>query len=167
MTSPRYPLQVVMDQRQRALDDAQQEVAASLTALADAERTLADAEAERHVAAAALADAEARLYEPEADGTLGVHVVAERRAGIAHRRRAMAVHDDAVASARGGVERAQAAVEAARARLTEAARSKKALDKHHEGWLAEVRAEAARKEEALIAEVANAAWVRRSQEEGP
>lgn len=164
MKLPKYPLQLVLDQRQKAQDEAQQLVATRLAELAVAERRRDAERVELERRVAAHADAEAKLYEPNADGQLGIHTIAERRAGITFRQREIEAQRQTLLGAEQEVSAAVAAVEAAREALTEAAKQLQAITKHHSSWRAEVLAALAKKEEALIGEVANAAWVRKAGE---
>jgi hypothetical protein len=161
---PRYPLQVVFDQRQRAQDEAQQAVAERLAELARAEAERERARLARESAEAAAHEARSRLYDPDPDGRFDVHLVEERKIGLRFRDQEVGAAREAETAAAAGVTQAAAAVEAAREALAEAARERMAIEKHRETWSLEVRAELARKEEGLIAEVANASWVRNREE---
>lgn len=164
MKLPKYPLQVVFDQRLRAQDAAQQLVGERLAELARAEASLAAACAAREAAAAALSNARNRLYDPDPDGRLDVQVVAERKAGLQFRERELSELAAAERAATATRDREVAALATAREALAEAARECMAIEKHRETWLLEVRLEMGRKEEAEIAEVANAGWLRSREE---
>lgn len=163
MSRAKYPLQAVRDQRQREQDAAQEALAARLAEQAAAERKLAEERATRERIHAEREDATARLYEPDAKGRLDIADITRRREGIAHLGKRLAAQDEVVASAQREVEAAIAAVERARADLVSASLELAAIDKHHERWKAELKADEERREEQLAGEVALSAFVRREE----
>ncbi|MCI0571456.1 MAG: hypothetical protein L0Y66_11940 [Myxococcaceae bacterium] len=158
-----YPLQPLLDLRQRAEVESERALALALQSLARARESLTQAEQ-------ALAEhqqvrnhrAEALLTRTQAHGAnAGTLVRAQQHAE--RLRSEQRAREDAVARLREEVHAANQAVEVRRKELLEATRERKALEKHHEAWARQLQVERERREERTQDETASALTDRRSR----
>ena len=165
MKLPRYPLQTVLDLRQRERDAAQDALSQAIAAEARERERLAAMAAEVAAAEDELAVRRDGLYDPPPTGTLDVALIDRRRAEVKYlearqeeRRRALAEQERVVAEAAAGVV-------AAREALTAAAQALTAIEKHRDKWREGVVAELRRKEELQIQEIAASRFAAARREE--
>lgn len=165
MSGARYPLQVVLELRERERDEAQEQLAARIAAIAAATALVETRQAEAAAAAAKVETALSAIDQPPADGSpLDVREMNRRRDEVVWLRGQAQQALQRVAAAEAALAAAHRAVDDARAYLVEKAQALAAIETHHEKWVAEARLEAERKEESLMQEVALSAWVRSSTE---
>jgi flagellar biosynthesis chaperone FliJ len=162
-----YPLQAVLDLRERERDQTQEQLALRLREQTAAAAALEQRRSETTAAAQAVAAALATLDAPPPDGSaLDVREMNRRADEVAWLRAQEAAARQREAQAEGELQRAGEAVEQARADLIAASQALSAIETHRDRWREELRKEQERKEEALMQEVALSAWVRASAEEG-
>lgn len=161
---PKYPLEAVLELRQRAQDAAQEDLAAAIEAVEKAQGAVAEAEAEVERRRRTALDFQDRLYEPNEGGTLSIADVDRRRAELKVLERKVEAAVQALGERRAELESAESRVEEAREALTQAAKELKAIEKHQAKWKEDLAKEAQRKEEALMQEVASAGWLARRRE---
>lgn len=168
MKLPRYPLQTVLELRQRERDAAQEALSQAIAAEARERERLAAMAAELAAGEAELAARRDGLYDPPETGALDVALIDRRRAQVkflearqAERQRALEEQERVVAEAAAGVV-------AAREALTAAAQALTAIEKHRDKWREGVLAEERRKEELQIQEIAASRFAAaRREEEAP
>lgn len=166
MKGPRYPLQTVLELRERERDAAQEELAERLRAVAAAEQELAERQSEAATAHQLAAQAAAKIDQPPTDGSsLDVREISRRREEAGWFAREAEQADRRVVVAEGGLGAAHRAVEAGRAILIERAQALTAIETHRDKWTEENRRELERREESLMQEIAISAWVRASGED--
>jgi len=145
---PRYPLQAVVDQRDRAKEQAKTALADAVRAVTEAEELLRRKEAAREALVAEREAFRAHLYDPDpATGLLSMPLVEKRTEGVRFLGEKIEQAARAVVTQKEALARAEALVEERRQQLVEADRELKAVEKHQETWLAEWKREAAKKEQ--------------------
>lgn len=164
MAGPKYPLQALLDQRERVKEDAKKAFAAALKAVDAAKARLAEIHAEREALVAERADREAHLYDADANGQLAIARIEERRLGLVHLGERIAAKAQEIEAQEGVVRAAEAAAEESKAALVAADQELKAIEKHRESWRLELKKEAERKEQRLSEEISSAQFVRDSAE---
>jgi flagellar biosynthesis chaperone FliJ len=165
---PRYPLQTVLELRQRERDAAQEALSQAIAAEARERERLAALEEELRAGEAELAGKRGGLYDPPEKGTLDVALIDRRRAEIKFLEARQKKREAAVEEQRRVVAEAAEGVIAARQALTAAAQALTAIEKHQEKWREGVLAEMRRKEELQIQEIAASRYAAaRREEESP
>jgi hypothetical protein len=162
---PRYPLQTVLDLRQRERDAAQEGLSEALAAEAREKRRLAEREEELRAGEAALQARRDGLYDPPETGALDVALIDRRRAELKFEEARQVQRRQAVEEQERVVAEAAAAVVAAREALVAAAQALTAIEKHQEKWREGVLAEMRRKEELQIQEIAASRFAAARREE--
>lgn len=165
MKMPRYPLQTVLDLRQRERDAAQEGLSMALAAEAAERARLAALQAELQAGEVELQGKRDGLYEPPAKGALDVALIDRRRAEIKFLAGRQQQRKEAVAEQERVVAEAAAAVVAAREALVAAAQALTAIEKHQEKWREGVLLEMRRKEELEIQEVSASRFAAARREE--
>jgi flagellar biosynthesis chaperone FliJ len=161
-----YPLQTVLDLRERERDQTQELLATRLREQGEAAAALEQRRAETTTAAQAVASALATIDAPPTDGSaLDIREMNRRADEVTWLRGQEAAARQREEQAEAALRRAGEAVEQARAALIEASQALGAIETHRDRWREELRKELERKEEALMQEVALSAWVRGSAEE--
>lgn len=159
MKPPRYPLQAVLEQRGAAKEQAKRALAEAIQALGREEALLREKEAAREALRADREERSRHVYDPDENGMLSIPTVEKRAQGIRYLEGKIEEVGRAIAAQKEAVARAEAEVEARRAGLVEADKALKAVEKHHEGWLADWRKEIARREQRQSEEVVLARFV--------
>ena len=165
MGLPKYPLQTILDQRNRAKEDAKKNFATSIQALDAEPQRLSQLESEKDAMIASRADWQLPLYDTDEKGLLSVPLVDARRNGIQHLTYQIEEKAKNLVLQEKAVKTAEQVVESRKTALVEADKELKAIEKHHENWLADVKKEAAKKEQKLGEEIALARFVRDAAEQ--
>jgi flagellar biosynthesis chaperone FliJ len=163
---PRYPLSAVLEQRGAAKETKTRELAEAVQALEREKAVLADREQAKARLEQDRAARAARLYDPDPSGMLEMSLVQRRSDEIRHVDGRIAEAAQAILAQREAVARAEAGLEAARCALVEADRELKAVEKHHEAWLADWRKELGKKEQRQAEEVVLARYASEAGERG-
>jgi flagellar export protein FliJ len=158
---PDYRLQTLLDLRERAEDEAKEALAFALKALADAKLELKRLEDDLEQRKAERArKVKAYLEELMAKGAAASAVQAmgtfEKRLRGEEDEVALQIQHQAKA-----VEEAEAEAERKRRDLAEAAKEKKAIEKHKEDWADNVKRERDAREEQASEEIGNALFLAR------
>ena len=156
MGKVKYPLQTVLELRERERDAAQEALAQRLAEEERERRRLAELEAELAAGETELAARRDGIHEPGADGTLAIATIDRRRAEVKYLEGVQARRREVVERQRTALADATAAVTAAREALVAAAQALTAIEKHRDKWREGLAAEERRKEEQLIGEIAAA-----------
>jgi flagellar biosynthesis chaperone FliJ len=164
---PRYPLQTVLELRQRERDAAQDALSQAIAAEARARERLVALEEELRAGEVELTARRDGLYEPPAEGVLDVALIDRRRAEVKFLEGRQEKRRQAVADQERVVHDAAGAVIAAREVLTAAAQALTAIEKHQEKWREGVLAEMRRKEELQLQEIAASRFAAARREEEP
>lgn len=162
----KYPLQVVKDQRERDKKNAEEKLAESLRKLREAQEALETAKSVLNETRIRLEDLKKHLYDPDEFGLLDVNLVERRKEAVEFTAKRAIEQEHEVSLKEQAVHQAQTTVEEAQRDLVERMQALKAIEKHHENWIAEIRKEEQKKEQKMIEEIANAAFIRQSQEGG-
>ncbi|HVS01999.1 MAG TPA: hypothetical protein VMT16_04450 [Thermoanaerobaculia bacterium] len=165
MKLPPYPLQSVLELRQRERDAAQEFLAGCLAEVGREERRVAEAEAAERHQQDELRSLQDGFYDPPVEGVLDIRLLDERRNGIRFAQERLAARRREVVARRQRLAEAREQVESARDALSAAAQALTAIEKHRDKWRDEELAELRRKEELLLQEIASAAFVRQREEE--
>lgn len=160
MTRSAYPLAAVEDLRRRRRDEAQE----SLGRLREEARVAGGAVAEAVSAVEAargdLETARRDLYAPSTrSGVLDVGAVDRRRRGLGVLDRRIEEHLAELERRRGASAAADEALRQGRAHLAEAAQQLTAIEKHRERWQRRLDAEARRREDKALDEIAASRFV--------
>lgn len=153
MTSPRYPLQAVLDQRRGAKEEARRGLAEAIRAQEEEERRLREREGERAALAADREERHRHLYDPEPGGLLPIPLLEKRQDAMHYLDQRIEEALRAVAALKEAVARAGARVEEHRSRLLEADKALKTIEKHYETWRADWKREQSRREQRETEEV--------------
>jgi flagellar export protein FliJ len=156
---PRYPLQAVLQQREAAKDEAKRALAEAIRALDREEALLREKEAAREALRADREERSRHVYDPDERGMLSIPTIEKRTQGIRYLEGKIEEAGRAIAAQKEAVARAEGEVEARRAALVEADKALKAVEKHHESWLADWQKEMGRKEQRQSEEVVIARYV--------
>jgi len=162
---PRYPLQAALQQREAAKEDSKRALAEAIQALDREEARLREREAAREALRADREERRRHLYDPDEKGLLSIPTIERRTEGIRYLEGKIEEAGRAIAAQKQAVARAEARVEASRAGLVEADKALKAVEKHHESWLADWQKEIARKEQRQSEEVVLARFVAETGDE--
>jgi len=165
MGLPKYPLQTILDQRSRGKEDAKKAFANALRALDAEQMKLRQLEEEKQGLIVKREDCMAHLYDPDEAGMLSVPLLERRRGGIQHIGFQIEEKTRAIVAQTEAVKKAEQEVDARKAALVEADKELKAIEKHRENWLTEVKREMAQKEQKLSEEIALARFVRDTAEQ--
>lgn len=160
MKTTRYPLQTVFNQREREKDAAKKAFAQAIKDLESECQRLADLEAEREKLKMKREEMIPRMYDPDRDGLIKIPLVERRRDEIKFMSERIEEKGREVETQRETVRQAEANVDARKAQLVEADKGLKAIEKHREKWIEEVKKEAAMKEQKLGEEISLARFVR-------
>jgi len=153
VSSPRYPLAALLEQRSALREQARSAVALALRALADREQEQAAAQVACAALQAESEDLGRHLYDPDAAGLLSIPLI-ERRTGLLQNvEERLRQSERRVEESRNAVSAAEAEVAARRQQLLEAERELQAAEKHHQAWRAERQRERVRKDERQSEEV--------------
>lgn len=160
---PQYRLQTLLEIRERAEEAAKQAFSEAMQALAKEKAELARLEEELETRKAERkAKVQAYLQEVMQSGAGAGGMAAmnryEQRLKDEEAQLALEIERQKEA-----VEAAEQVVEQRRAEMAEAAKEKKAIDKHKEGWQKEVRLERDRREELTQEEIGNALFLARQR----
>ena len=167
MKMPKYPLQTVLELRQRERDAAQEALSDAIAAEARERERLAQLEEERRAGERELEARRNGLYDPPEKGVLDVALIDRRRSEVKFLEAKQLERERAVEAQERAVSDAAAAVLAAREALTAAAQALTAIEKHQEKWREGVLAEMRRKEELQIQEIATSRFAAARREEEP
>ena len=160
MKPPRYPLQAVVDQREALKEEAKRALAAAVQAAAREAQILREKE-EAHAALVRDRETYSRhLYDPDASGTLPIPVIEKRTEGLRFLEERAREAFRSVEEQQKVLDRAERDVEQRRGALVEADRELKAVEKHHENWLADWKRETARQEQRQSEEITLARYAR-------
>lgn len=159
MSSRRYPLTALLEQRRALREQARRALAEALGRLTEREREHSAAEAARAALASERDGLAAHLYDPDAAGLLQVALVERRAAELQNVEERGRQAERTAEAARAAVAAAEAEHAVSRQALVEADRELKSAEKHHEAWRAEERKQSARKDERQGEEVSLARFV--------
>ena len=164
MKLPKYPLQAVMDLRDKEKDEAEKLLAQRLRELAEAREMLSRLREELAEIRKRALEKQASLYDLPDDGNLDVREIEKRRLELRFLEQRIKRKKEEMEAQESEVERALQAVGDARTELTSRVQALKAIEKHQGKWKSAVLAAEKKKEEKLIEEVAASAFLARQRE---
>jgi flagellar export protein FliJ len=163
---PRYPLAAALEQRKAAKETQARALAEAVLAVEREKATLRAREQARLRLEEDRAARASHLYDPETSGMLSLPKVEQRRADLRNLDARIERAGAEVEAQKQVLSRAETAAEAARTALVEADRELRAVEKHHEAWLAEWKKERARAEQREAEEVVLARYAVEGGERG-
>ena len=153
MSSPRYPLAALLEQRAAFREQARRGVALALQVLGERERERAAAAAACSALVEERAALEPHLYDLDQAGLLSMPLVEQRTAALHNVDERLRQAERSALETRRAVSTAEAEVAARRQQLVEVDRELQAAEKHHAAWRAERQRERSRKDERQSEEV--------------
>ncbi len=165
MKPPKYPLQTVLEQRQRELERAQKRLADALQRVEEERQRLREMETVYRQMEDELREQQAHMYDPDDQGMISPMMIEQRKMAIRCLRERMQSHLRAMEQQQQRVAEAETQVAHAQSALIEADRALRVIEKHHAKWLATWKREMLKKEQQLAEEIASARYVRERMEE--
>ncbi|HOT01962.1 MAG TPA: hypothetical protein PLY66_13240 [Acidobacteriota bacterium] len=158
---PKYRLQPVLDQKEKAKSDAEKALARAHQALAEEKRKLQELEEQKTRLLAQIDDARQKRDQKAMEGELTVQESQQYKMyiqGLHEQRKELDVR---IYKQTKVVERAAEAVEKTKAELIRCAKEFEAMNKHKDGWLQQLKLEEQKKEQKLMEEIGMIQFMKR------